>query len=410
MFEWLIERFKQMKKLMLLGGLRYLLPVIEAAHQQGYYVITCDYLPHNIAHKYSDEYVDVSIVDKEAVLKVAREKKIDGIMSFAVDPGVMTASYVQNEMGLPSFGPYESVCILQNKDRFRAFLTEHGFNVPKAKGFGSMDEALAAKDWYPWPVIVKPTDSAGSKGVSRVDRYEDLKPALEDAIEHSISGRVIVEEFIEKQGCSSDSDSFSLDGGLVFTSFSAQRFDGDATNEYVPAAFSWPSTFTDDQEAYLKSELQRLLTLLHMQTSVYNIETRIGTNGKPYIMEVSPRGGGNRLAEMARMGTGVDIITACVRAAVGDSVPTIKQKTFDGHWAEVILHSEKTGKFKQLNISPEVVPYIKQTDLWVMPGDTVNTFRGANDAIGTLVLRFDSDIELGHAMNNVKVWCKVDTE
>lgn len=410
MFEWLIERFKQMKKLMLLGGLRYLLPVIEAAHQQGYYVITCDYLPHNIAHKYSDEYVDVSIVDKEAVLKVAREKKIDGIMSFAVDPGVITASYVQNEMGLPSFGPYESVCILQNKDRFRAFLTEHGFNVPKAKGFGSMDEALAAKDWYPWPVIVKPTDSAGSKGVSRVDRFEDLKPALEDAFEHSISGRVIAEEFIEKQGCSSDSDSFSLDGGLVFTSFSAQRFDRDATNEYVPAAFSWPSTFTDDQEAYLKSELQRLLTLLHMQTSVYNIETRIGTNGKPYIMEVSPRGGGNRLAEMARMGTGVDIITACVRAAVGDSVPTIEQKTFDGHWAEVILHSEKTGKFKQLNISPEVVPYIKQTDLWVMPGDTVNTFRGANDAIGTLVLRFDSDIELGHAMNNVKVWCKVDTE
>lgn len=410
MFEWLIGRFKQMKKLMLLGGLRYLLPVIEAAHQQGYYVITCDYLPHNIAHKYSDEYVDVSIVDKEAVLKVAREKKIDGIMSFAVDPGVITASYVQNEMGLPSFGPYESVCILQNKDRFRAFLTEHGFNVPKAKGFGSMDEALAAKDWYPWPVIVKPTDSAGSKGVSRVDRYEDLKPALEDAFEHSISGRVIVEEFIEKQGCSSDSDSFSLDGGLVFTSFSAQRFDRDATNEYVPAAYSWPSTFTDDQEAYLKSELQRLLTLLHMQTSVYNIETRIGTNGKPYIMEVSPRGGGNRLAEMARMGTGVDIITACVRAAVGDSVPTIKQKTFDGHWAEVILHSEKTGKFKQLNISPEVVPYIKQTDLWVMPGDTVNTFRGANDTIGTLVMRFDTEKKLLDAMDGVNSWCKVETD
>lgn len=410
MFEWLIGRFKQMKKLMLLGGLRYLLPVIEAAHQQGYYVITCDYLPHNIAHKYSDEYVDVSIVDKEAVLKVAREKKIDGIMSFAVDPGVITASYVQNEMGLPSFGPYESVCILQNKDRFRAFLTEHGFNVPKAKGFGSMDEALAAKDWYPWPVIVKPTDSAGSKGVSRVDRFEDLKPALEDAFEHSISGRVIVEEFIEKQGCSSDSDSFSLDGGLVFTSFSAQRFDRDATNEYVPAAYSWPSTFTDDQEAYLKSELQRLLTLLHMQTSVYNIETRIGTNGKPYIMEVSPRGGGNRLAEMARMGTGVDIITACVRAAVGDSVPTIEQKTFDGHWAEVILHSEKTGKFKQLNISPEVVPYIKQTDLWVMPGDTVNTFRGANDTIGTLVMRFDTEKKLLDAMDGVNSWCKVETD
>lgn len=397
------------KKLMLLGGLRYLLPVIEAAHQQGYYVITCDYLPHNIAHKYSDEYVNVSIVDKETVLKVAREKKIDGIMSFAVDPGVMTASYVQTEMGLPAFGPYESVCILQNKDRFRAFLTEHGFNVPKARGFGTMDEALAAKDWYPWPVIIKPTDSAGSKGVSRVDRFGDLKPALEDAFEHSISGRVIVEEFIDKQGCSSDSDSFSLDGKLVFTSFSAQLFDKDATNEYVPAAYSWPSTFTVEQEAYLKSELQRLLILLHMQTSVYNIETRIGTNGKAYIMEVSPRGGGNRLAEMVRMGAGVDMITACVRAAVGDSVPTLEQKPFDGHWAEVILHSEMSGRFKQIKISPNIEPYVKQTDLWVRPGDTVNTFRGANDAIGTLVLRFSSEKDLLQAMENLNDWCKVET-
>lgn len=90
------------KKIMLLGGIRYLLPVIKAAHEQGYYVITADYLPNNIAHKYSDEYVNVSIIDKEAVLKVAQEKQIDGIMSFGVDPGVVAASYVQNKMGLPS--------------------------------------------------------------------------------------------------------------------------------------------------------------------------------------------------------------------------------------------------------------------------------------------------------------------
>ena len=89
---------QKQKRIMLLGGLRYLLPAIRAAHEQGYYVITADYLPNNIAHKYSDEYVNVSIVDKEAVLKVAREKKIDGIMSFACDPGVISAAYVQEEI------------------------------------------------------------------------------------------------------------------------------------------------------------------------------------------------------------------------------------------------------------------------------------------------------------------------
>lgn len=160
---------QKQKKLLLLGGLRYLLPVIESAHNQGYYVITADYLPDNIAHKYSDEYHNISIIDKEAVLALARELEIDGIMSFAVDPGVVTAAYVQEQMGLPAFGPYDSVCILQNKDKFRNFLTKHGFNVPKAKGFSTVEEAMSEAYWYPWPVIVKPTDSAGSKGVTKVD-------------------------------------------------------------------------------------------------------------------------------------------------------------------------------------------------------------------------------------------------
>lgn len=396
------------KKIMLLGGLRYLLPVIEAAHKLGYYVITCDYIPDNIAHKYSDEYVNVSIIDKEAVLAVAREKQIDGIMSFAVDPGVVTAAYVQDRMGLPAFGPYESVCILQNKDRFRDFLAKHGFNVPQAKGFSSIEEAMSEKYWYPWPVIVKPTDSAGSKGVTRVDRLEDLEAALQTAFDHSLSGRVIVEEFIEKAGCSSDSDCFSVDGELKFVSFSAQRFDDNAPNPYTPSAFSWPSTFTKEQETELTSEIQRLLTLLGMRTSVYNIETRIGTNGKPYIMEVSPRGGGNRLSEMLRFATGVDLITNAVRAAVGDEVAGIEQKDYDDHWAEVVLHTEKSGRFDSLDIVPEFAEkHVRQTDLWVKPGDEIRAFMGANDAIGTLVLCFDTEEELVSALKDVDNWMSI---
>lgn len=399
------------KKIMLLGGLRYLLPVIESAHKLGYYVITCDYLPDNIAHKYSDEYHNVSIIDKEAVLALAKELQIDGIMSFAVDPGVVTAAYVQEQMGLPAFGPYESVCILQNKDRFRNFLTQHRFNVPKAKGFSSIEDAMAEKYWFPWPVIVKPTDSAGSKGVTRVDRLEDLRPALEVAFAHSLSKRVIVEEFIEKAGCSSDTDSFSVDGELKFVSFSAQRFDEHAPNPYTPSAYSWPSTMTAEQEAELTSEIQRLLKLLGMRTSIYNIETRVGTNGKPYIMEVSPRGGGNRLAEMLRFATGVDLITNAVRAAVGDEVVAVEQKPYNGHWAEVILHADKDGFFNHLLIKSETVnAKIVETDLWVKKGDSIHAFKGANDAIGTLVVQFEDDKDLVYALKNLKSWVILDLQ
>ena len=399
-----------MKKLLLLGGLRYLIPVIEAAHGQGYYVITADYLPDNIAHKYSDEYVNVSIIDKESVLQEAKKRKIDGIISFAVDPGVIAAAYVQQEMKLPSMGPFESVNILQNKDKFREFLTENGFNVPKAKGYNSKGDVYDDIKSLVYPIIVKPTDSAGSKGVSRVDSFEDLDRALDYAFENSIKGNIVIEDFIEQEGCASDSDSFSINGEMKFITFSAQRFDNTAANPYTPSAFSWPCTYLKTQQQELESELQRLISLLKMNTGVYNIETRIGKDGKPYIMEVSPRGGGNRLSEMIRYSTGVDFITAAVRAAVGDSVE-ISPQQLNGHWAEVILHAEKSGKFVELKMSDTLRKRnVFQIDLWVKKGDTVEAFNGANNSIGTLILKFDSQEELENVLNEQKKWFEVVVE
>lgn len=395
------------KKLMLLGGIRYLLPVIKAAHEQGYYVITADYLPNNIAHQYSDEYVNVSIIDKEAVLKVAREKGIDGIMSFGVDPGVIAASYVQNEMGLPSFGPFESVEILQHKDKFRAFLADNDFNVPWAFGFSSEAEAWELRDKFTYPLIVKPTDSAGSKGCTRVDSEEGLMAAIQYAFKFTISGHIIIEEFLEKKGCSSDTDSYAQDGQLKFVSFSAQRFDANAVNPYTPSAYSWPSTFTMEEEEYLTSEIQRLITLLNMKTSVFNIEVRVATNNKPYIMELTPRGGGNRLCEMLRYATGVDMITAITRAMVGDEPETIEQKPYNGNWAEIILHADKDGEFVELQIDPALPAEVVEEDLWVKPGDFVHGFEAANDAIGTLVLRFENAEDLEKAITNQGEWLKV---
>lgn len=396
------------KRIMLLGGLRYLLPVIDAAHNQGYYVITADYLPDNIAHKFSDEYCNVSIIDKEAVLKEAMRLQIDGIMSFACDPGVMAASYVQNKMGLPSFGPYSSIEILQNKDMFRAFLRDNNFNAPWAKGFASVEEALGDCRFFPLPLIVKPTDAAGSKGVSRVDRIEDLRYALEKAMNYSLSGHIIVEEFIETQGCSSDSDCMSIDGKLVFTSFCSQRFDTNAINPFTPAAYSWPSTYTREQESYLISEIQRLITLLGLKTVVYNIETRIGSDGRPFIMEMAPRGGGNRLCEMLRYATGVDLITTITRAVVGDPILSlVKQEPYHGCWAEIILHANHRGIFERIEISRDLQADIIEEDIWVKRGDYVESFEGANQAIGTLILKFPTPEILEKSINRQSEWLNV---
>lgn len=396
-----------MKKLMLLGGMRYLVPVIEAAHKLGVYVITCDYLPNNIAHKYSDEYCNVSILEKDKVLEKAKELKIDGILSFACDPGVVTAAYVAEKMGLPSSGPYKSIEILQNKGKFRKFLTENNFNVPVAKQYTDIETALNDIEMFNWPVIVKPTDSAGSKGVTKVVEKSELRDAINYALKFSHSNEFIIEDFLEKIGDSSDCDSFSVDGELKFVSFSAQKFDENCENPYTPAAYTWPASISKEHQEELTNEIQRLLKLLDMKNSIYNIETRECTNGKAYIMECSPRGGGNRLAEMIRYMTGVDMITNIVKSALGMELDVIEQKELKDNWAEIILHSEKEGTFEKLWISEEISSNIVENDLWIETGTHVGGFSGANEAIGTMVLKFDSEIQMNNVLNNQNNYIKV---
>ncbi len=410
-FTYLLDTLKKMlkrgkktkmpkKKVLLLGGSRYLLPVIKACHELGYYVITCDYLPDNIAHKYSDEYHNISIIDKEAVLELAKELKVDGVMSFACDPGVVMAAYVAETLGLPTH-PYASVQILQNKALFRQFLTDNGFNVPKAKGYTDPNEALKDVDFFTWPVIVKPTDSAGSKGVTRVDTPEKLEESITYALSFSHSNEFIIEEFIEKKGDSSDTDCFSVDGELVYASFNNQKFDEKADNPYTPAAYTWPSEMSKEGQIELRAELQRLMKLLNLQTSIYNVETREGMNGKPYIMEVSPRGGGNRLAEVLEYATGAQLIKNAIRAAVGDPVIPMQDPEYNGYWAEIILHADKDGRFEELALSEEIKPYVHEIDLWVNQGDEVHAFTAANYAIGTLVLRFDNQETMNKMVNDI---------
>ncbi|SFT62866.1 Biotin carboxylase [Lishizhenia tianjinensis] len=383
-----------MKKLLLLGGLRYLVPVIQKAKALGYYVITCDYLPSNIAHKYSDEYHNVSVTDKEAVLQLASSLKIDGILSFAVDPGVTTAAYVCEKLNLPSSGPYESIRILQNKGLFREFLEKHGFNVPKSRSYKIKDEALVSFDEFDLPVIVKPVDSAGSKGVSKVERKEELDEAIEHALSNSPSNTFIIEDFLECKSYSSDTDCFSIDGEFRFISFSNQRFDKNSPNPYTPSAYSWPSSISSKNQEELKRELQRLVSLLKMRTSIYNVEVRETTNNKAYIMEISPRGGGNRLAEMIEYATGVDLITCSIQAALGEPISVIEQPKYNGNWAEIILYSNKAGLFHEVIIDKRIQENVVELDLWIKKGEVVNAFTGANEAIGTLVLKFDNPITL----------------
>ena len=400
------------KRLMLLGGIRYLLPAIDAAHKHGCHVITVDYLPGNIAHKYSDEYHNVSILekDKEKVLALAKELKIDGILSYAVDPGVVTAAYVAEQMKLPFSCSYKTACILQDKSLFRQFLTENGFNVPVAKGYTSKEEALSDIDMYHWPVIVKPVDSAGSKGVSKVENPKDLPKAIAHALEESHNGHFIVEDFLEKEGLSSGTESFYVNGELKYNAFYDQYFDAEATNPYTPSAECWPADKPDYILDDVKKQLQRLGHLLNFRTGLFNVEWRLCKDGKVYLMEVSPRAGGNRLAEILNYATDVDIIDAEVSKAIGETIPMVHEPNYKGHYCILVLHSDKAGRFKNVEILDSFIGEIVEKEIRVNTGDRVESFSGANNAIGTLFLRFDTRQQMDEALIHQKEWLKIIIE
>ena len=398
------------KKLMLLGGIRYLLPVIETAHEMGYYVITADYLPDNIAHKFSDAYVNVSIIDKEAVLKAAQEKQIDGIMSFGVDPGVVSAAYVAEQMGLPFQCSYEAACILQDKSRFRQFLAEHGFNCPKAKGYDDVEDALKDIDCFTWPVIVKPVDSAGSKGVTKVFRKKDLKQACEWALKSSINKHIIIEDFLVAEGRPSGSESFFVDGELKYNAFYDQLFELNSSNPFVPMVEQWPSAKDESILDDVKQQLQNLGTMLGFGTGIFNVEWRV-SGGKVYLMEVSPRAGGNRLAEILNYATDVDVIKAETLKSVGMDCGDVHEPNYNGYYAIYNLHSNRLGHFEKLVIDPDFEnKYVFEKEVRDEKGDVVEPFAGANTSLGTLFLRADTREELDVVLSRINDWVSIELE
>ncbi len=398
------------KKILLLGGSGYAVPVINMAHKLGCEVITCDYLPDNTAHQYSDGYENISVADRDAVLQAARRRKIDGVMSFACDPGVVTAAYVAEKMGLPFQCSYESACILQDKGLFRQFLKENHFNTPNAGKYYGADVPYRDLDYFNWPVIVKPSDSAGSKGVSKVTEPSGLKEAIERALPYSASGSYIIEDFLEFQGYHSSADVFCAEGKMQFITFSDQMFDTDAENGYVPSMIIWPATMEREYQQYLSREIQRLTKLLHLSDGIYNIETCIDVRGIPYLMEVSPRGGGCRIAEIEQLSMGVELIENEVRSCAGMPLLRLCSHEPDGHWCEMVIHAAggQSGLFKELEIDAKVRQrYVKALHVSAEKGDAVHPFTGAGMSLGDMFLRFESRDELDRIMAHSSEWLKI---
>ncbi len=384
-----------MKRVLMLGGSMQQIPAIRTAKEMGLYVITCDYLPDNPGHKYADEYYNVSTTDLDGVLELSRRLEIDGIIAYASDPAAPTAAYVAEKLGLPG-NPYESVKICTEKDLFRAFLKEHGFNCPQAQGYRTYEEAYAEIDRFTFPVMVKPVDSSGSKGVVKIYNKGELRAAVEEALSYSRGKRFIVEEFIVKKGYQVSGDGFSYNGKLVFTSYGNELYSSaGGTREYVALGEFWPSLLTPEQKEKVDDELQRLITALGMKTCAYNIEVILDENDIPYVIELGPRNGGSYIPQLIKYATGVDLVRYTILGALGEDCSELKMTETEGVWSNYMIMSHVTGRFKGIRFEER---FEKNNLLNVYctaePGDEVRPYRNTTDSMGTILFKTDSIDEM----------------
>ena len=396
-----------MKTILLLGGSAQQIVAIETAKRLGYFTVLCDYLSDNPGQYVADKFYLVSTTDKDAVLEVAKNENVDGVLAYASDPAAPTAAYVAEKLGLPG-SPYKSVEILCNKDRFRKFLSDNNFCTPKAKGYTDLGNAIddLKNNYFKYPVIVKPVDSSGSKGVSKIDSIDEENDKLDYAMSFSRSKKIIIEEFVEKFGYQIAGDGLSVNGKLVFRYFANDHFDEKCVNPFVPISASFPYSMPQAVQDKIHGEIQRLLDLLHMQTTTYNFDMRIDKDYNVYLMEVAPRDGGNYIPGVIKYATGIDLVECAVKAAMGEKIE-INDVNPEGYYAYFAVHSLVDGILKSVEFSEEGKKHIIKNHLIKKPGDEIRAFTGANTTLGCLVMKFNSMEQMLHMMDHSEEWCRV---
>lgn len=394
-----------MKKILLLGGSAQQVIAVETAKRLGYYTILCDYLPDNPGQYVADIFYLVSTTDKEAVLKVAKKEQVNGVIAYASDPAAPTAAYVAEQLGLTT-NPYSSVDILCNKDKFRNFLSKNGFACPDTKSYIDFNSAINDKDSFNYPIIIKPVDSSGSKGVTILDSSENFEDGVEFAFSFSRSKRIIIEQYIVQKHKYTIGGDIFIDNGKVIIWGLMNCFREHSPNPLVPGGKIYPALLNDSDLEKVKTTLQNMVTKLNIKSGCMNVELIIDKNDRVYLIDIGPRAGGNMIPIQLSAIFGVDIVEMSILSAMGEEL-SVSPKVVIPYCAHYVLHSDTEGIYQKILFSDEIKQNIFQKELYKKAGDPVERFDNAAKALGIIFLKFSSAEEMYDKMIRMNDYVKV---
>lgn len=388
-----------MKKLLILGGATAQVQLIQAAKNERYFVVLCDYTDTNPGIELCDKHYKINYMDANSVLKIAKEEAVDGCISNS-EYAMETVSFVCDSLHLNG-NSSESLEQLNDKNKFRELQKKLGIFVPKSFITTSFDEAKNCVKEMKFPVIIKPDKSSGSRGTTVVYYLSDFSKYEHDwnvCCEFSRNNKVVVEEFVQMPSLDSiiDGDIFVYDGQILYNGlFTSKRSE---KRPMIPMTQSYPVMLDDEHLVRFKTELQKIINGAGITFGELNVEAYYTVNDELFFIEINARQGGNGIPEMILKHSDIDFNRLMVTGAVCDNSyfeRVVSEKSccrFVSRqplfWTTV--SAQKSGCYNGLHISEEIKPYITNIKDVVPFGTKIEPCKNATDCLAWVDLKFEN--------------------
>lgn len=374
------------KKLLLAGGAYADIPMIHAAKRLGYHVITSGNRPDEMGHLHSDEYRCADFSDREAIAALAAELNVDAICASCNDFSALSAAYAAETLGLPGHDPIDVAEIIHHKDRFRRFALDNGIPSPRAWAFSTRDDALALMPSLPFPLLVKPVDLTGGKGIALLQGVDDAPAVLDRSFGISRAKRVVAEEFIE--GTRHGFSAFLRRGRVAFYFTDNEHY---YLNPYLVSAATAPGSVPTSAENELCAISERIASLLSLVDGILHIQF-ILRDDSPVIIEICRRPPGDLYVRLVEHVTGVPYPEWLVRAEAGLDCRDLRHAPPSICMTRHCIMASSPGRVKDIVFDGALEGRIVDSLLWWKKGDPVTDVMTTK--FGIVFVRYESSEEM----------------
>ena len=375
-----------MKKLLILNGSFCEEPLIKTAKQMGFYVFTTGNMPELCGHKFADKYINADYSNKEAILQIVKSENIDHIVSCANDFGALTASYVAEKMGWDGHDTFANAKTLHHKELFKKFCYENSIPSPHSTSFSNLQNAIDFAKNQDFPIIVKPNDLTGGKGISRADNPSQAKTAVENAFAISRDKVVVIEPFIE--GTQHTFVGFLINK-KVYCCTGCNCYS--VVNPYLIQSETFPADDFDHDKIILTEIEERIAQKLNLADGIFALQY-LKKDGHIYVIETMRRPFGNQFLTLCSLTTGFNWEKAQILAQTGQN-PTLPISTpkmkYCGHHG---IMARRNGTLVSYSIDNDFEKHLFNKIVMKNPGDEITNY--LNERIAYLYYQYDNIDEM----------------